>query len=185
MLSSKGNKNHRLLGRLFFFSMLVVSITAVALALFKNSNFLFHIGIFVFYQNYAGYQSVKNKSLIPDWKDKLVLYLAILNAIMMLYSLNLVLLIFALISSFLTISDLWLYWKLYKARPIKKLNWLARHLGMMIGAYIGTFTAFLVVNASAFQPYWFIWLAPTFFFVPLIIYWTNKYTNKTIMLPKK
>lgn len=49
---------------------------------------------------------------------------------------------------------------------------------MMVVAYISAFTAFLVVNVQFYGPNWVIWLAPTFIFVPLMRYWTNKYARK-------
>lgn len=185
LISRKGNRFHRMLGRIFFYSILLVSITAIVLSIYKKIPFLFYIGIFVFYQNYAGYRSVKNKSLLPDWKDVLVLLLALSNGMLMFLSHHPVLIFFASISLFLGISDLNTYRKLYRKQKLKKLSWLSRHLGMMIGAYIGAFTAFLVVNIKAFQPFWLIWVAPSFLFVPLIIYWTKKYTVKTLIQTKK
>jgi hypothetical protein len=44
----------------------------------------------------------------------------------------------------------------------------------MIGAYIASITAFLVVNID-FVPGAILWLLPTFLMVPLIIVWSNKY----------
>jgi hypothetical protein len=49
---------------------------------------------------------------------------------------------------------------------------------MMLGAYISTATAFLVVNITMINYPWVTWLVPTFIGTPLIVYWTNKYTIK-------
>jgi len=50
---------------------------------------------------------------------------------------------------------------------------------MMLGAYISTFTAFLVVNIQSENYAYLIWLMPTFIGTPLIVFWTMKYTRKT------
>jgi hypothetical protein len=38
--------------------------------------------------------------------------------------------------------------------------WLIRHIGMISGAFIATFTAFLLTNVRI-DPMWIVWLAPT------------------------
>lgn len=58
MITKKGNRVHRLLGRIFFYSMMGVTVSSFALSFYKNIPFLFYIGIFVFYQAYSGFFSV-------------------------------------------------------------------------------------------------------------------------------
>ena len=53
---------------------------------------------------------------------------------------------------------------------------------MMMGAYIGAITAFLVVNIHDFEPAWLIWLLPTFILVPLMRFWTWKYAKKADLI---
>jgi len=49
---------------------------------------------------------------------------------------------------------------------------------MMLGGYISTCTAFLVVNFTEVQYPVLVWLLPTIIGTPLIAYWTRK-TVKT------
>ena len=181
MILKKGDKLHQKLGMVFFYAMLLVTITSIYLSWFRNIPFLFFIGIFVFYQNYSGYRSIKNKSLEFKWYDGLVLLIALINAIFMIKTLNIILLVFGLISLLIVFTDLKIYYTLYQNKKLAKLTWLSRHIGMMIGAYIGALTAFLVRNIHFFQPSWVIWLAPTFVLIPLMRYFNWKYT----VIPQK
>jgi uncharacterized membrane protein len=180
MLRKKGDLNHRRLGNIFFYTMLGVTISAIFLSIAKEKAFLLHVGLFVFYQNFAGWRSVKVRSLKPAIVDWLVLIIATINAYFMVTSGNVVLMVFGGITFLLVFTDLRIYYNLSKQIAISKLGWLARHLGMMMGAYIGAITAFLVVNVNNFEPAWLIWLAPTFILVPLMQYWTWKYTKKPL-----
>lgn len=179
MFMKKGNKRHRLLGRVFYYSMVIVSISSVFLSVYKDLMFLFHIAIFVFYQAHAGFRSAHNKSLKPTWFDFLMVPVAFLNGLLMIKSLNPVLVIFGAISLLLVYLDLKIFYSTMRDKPLKKLTWLSRHIGMMIGAYIGSVTAFLVVNINAAGFYsLIIWLGPTIILVPLMRYWVYKYTGK-------
>lgn len=181
MITTKGNSRHRMLGSIFFYIMLGVTVSALLLAVIRSNEFLFYVGVFVFYQNYGGWKSIRVKSLKPDRWDWLVLLVALANGVAMLITGNIVLIVFGSISMLLVGQDLNRYRVLYRGGAIKKKEWLARHIGMMIGSYIATLTAFLTVNIQNFQPYWVLWLAPTIVLVPLMQYWTWKYTRE----PKK
>ena len=175
MITKKGGKTHRLNGKIFFYSMLLVSASAIFISLVRTNMFLLMVGIFAFYQNYSGYRAIHNKSLRLSIADKLVLFAATINSGFMIFSFNPVLVVFGFISGSLVIDDFRIYLLLARNKEIPKSQWLVKHIGMMTGSYIATFTAFLVVNVQNFNPYWLPWLAPTLLFVPLIIYWTRKY----------
>jgi ABC-type enterochelin transport system permease subunit len=97
---------------------------------------------------------------------------------------GLILPVFGTLSTFQMFSELRLFLKLRK-QALPKNTWLKRHIGMMMGAYIATFTAFVVVNINDFQPAWVPWLLPTFFGVPISIYFTRKFTpTKKLNLSK-
>jgi hypothetical protein len=53
-------------------------------------------------------------------------------------------------------------WKRWKA-PLSKQQWLAVHIGMMMGAFSAAVTAFLAIQLSGhlggFE--WVVWVAPT------------------------
>ncbi len=176
MILTKGNERHRIIGRVFFYCMIGVSITSVFLSISKALPFLLQIGIFVFYQTYGGFSSVKDKTLGIKIPDLIILLIALINGLFMIISLNLILLIFGGITMLLVFIDVRIYYRLYRKISIDKKAWLSRHIGMMIGSYIGTLTAFLVVNFSFIKPNWIVWLAPTILLVPLMRYWIWKNT---------
>lgn len=179
MIVKKGGRVHKKAGKIFFYAMLGVSFSAVTIASLKWNTFLLTIGIFAFFQNYSGYRSIKNKSLKPSRLDWVVLAVATVNGLLMIYSMHIVLMVFGGISTSLAIGDFRIFLLTMRNKEIKKQQWLLRHIGYMIGAYIATFTAFLVVNIKHFEPAWLPWLAPTVLFVPVIIYWSGKVSKKT------
>lgn len=68
----------------------------------------------------------------------------------------------------------------YIAAKVRKRNWLALHIGGMLGSYIGVMTAVLVVNASKIPllneiPILLIWFLPTIIGTPIITFISNKY----------
>lgn len=179
LLAPKGQRIHRLSGRTFFYLMLAVAATAVAISTVKLNLFLLLIAGFAFYQNVQGYRSVKNKSLRPSWLDWSVTAVGLITAICMIVTLNLVLLIFGGIAIYLVTLDLITYSVVLRGKQVSKLAWLSRHIGMMMGAYIATVTAFVVVNVQHFEPAWLPWLLPTIAGVPLMRWWDYRYTRKS------
>ena len=185
MTSIKGQKSHKKAGSIFFYSMLVVAISAVWISIFKRNDFLLTIAGFSFILNYFGYRATKNKLLHPNVLDWLVVLMGLINSYIMLKAGDSVLLVFGIINLLAVIGTVRVFILNILNKPIKKLEWLARHIGLMIGAYIATITAFVVVNVTSIEPKWLPWLLPTFIFVPVIIYFTRRYTLIKIKLPIK
>jgi hypothetical protein len=177
IISKKGLKIHRISGLLFFYAMILVSSSAIIISLMKSNNFLFHIGVFAVFMNYSGYRSIQNKNLLANPMDWIVLLIALINGVFMVLTMNTILVVFGIINSILVFDDLKLFIKAMRKIEIPKKAWLGRHIGMMLGAYISTFTAFLVVNIQNVQPAWIVWLLPTFLGVPLIFYFTKKFVR--------
>jgi hypothetical protein len=178
IIAVKGSPIHFKAGKTYFFSMIGVAVTAIFISILKSNSFLLHIGIFSFFMVFSGYRSVKIKSLRPELLDWLVLITGMINGVLMIYSLNVVLMVFGGIGFFLAFSDFKIFLKVIRNKSIPANQWLLRHLGMMLGGYISTFTAFIVVNISLQQYSWIPWLAPTIIGTPLIAYWTRKYSLK-------
>lgn len=178
IIAKKGKKTHRLTGIIFFYSMLVVSISGLIVSVFRDNQFLLFISIFTFFMNYFGYRSITNKKLNYNALDYVVLILSILNTTAMLYTLNIVLLIFGGISLSLILNEIRIIMTIKKGKKLPSLSWLRRHIGMMMGTYIATSTAFLLVNVKDFEPAWIPWLAPTFILSPMIFYFSRKFIKK-------
>jgi hypothetical protein len=187
MAVKKGGKTHRLSGKIFFCSMLGVTASALIISLARNNGFLLMIAIFSFYQNYMGYRAIKNKSLRPSTSDWLVLFCGAVNTFFMINSMNIVLMVFGGISFFLVARNLSTNLKAKRGQTLQPLAWLKLHIGMMMGAYIATITAFVVVNSRFFAalnlPEWLPWLLPILVLVPLLAYFTKKYTGKGLKNP--
>jgi len=183
MGTKKGNKNHKLAGKFFYYSMWLVIILALYISIIKGLSFLLHVAIFAFFQNYNGFRAIKNKTLKPHVFDWFILIVAGINAAFMLYSEQPVLIAFGCISVLLFFSQIKTYISVLKGKELSKLLWLNQHIGMMIGSYIAAFTAFIVVNTAMLFPsqsmtiHIIAWLSPTIILVPLLIYWQNKYAK--------
>ena len=183
MGTKKGNKNHKLAGKFFYYSMWLVITLALYISIIKGLSFLLHVAIFAFFQNYNGFRAIKNKTLKPHVFDWFILIVAGINAAFMLYSEQPVLIAFGCISVLLFFSQIKTYISVLKGKELSKLLWLNQHIGMMIGSYIAAFTAFIVVNTAMLFPsqsmtiHIIAWLSPTIILVPLLIYWQNKYAK--------
>lgn len=178
IVAQKGKKVHKISGLTFFIGMIMVCFSAILISLMKDNRFLLHIGIFSFYLVYSGYRSVKNKSLTPSTIDWVLLLTAFVNCLAMVLSGQLVLIVFGVLGASLAAQDAKLFYDIINKKELLKNKWLLRHISTMLGGYIATFTAFLVVNISLESLPWLPWLLPTIIGTPLIAYWTRKYQPK-------
>jgi uncharacterized membrane protein len=183
ILSPKGKKLHRASGKVFFYGMLGVTVSALIISIAKNNSFLLMIAIFSGYQAITGYRAIQNKSLQPAWYDWVILVISTVNTFFMIYSMNLVLMVFGGISCFQVIGHFRENLLLLRGKKLGPLSWLKRHIGMMMGAYIAAITAFVVVNAgwfaSPYIPQWLPWLLPSVILGPLIGFYIRKHTGKS------
>lgn len=173
--SKKGGKTHRISGKVFFWSMVFTTISAVAIAIYKTNYFLFYIGIFSFYFAFAGNRIVRitKESKILFLDNLVFCFSAVCCAAMIVFAAlqkNVVLFIFSLIF-LMGIRNGFVFYRSAEAK--RKENYLLLHLQFMLGACIATFTAFLVVNIKM-QPAWLPWIAPTIIGSVLITIWTAK-----------
>mgnify|MGYP003330906092 CR=1 FL=1 len=180
MILKKGGYNHKMAGKTFYYSMWLVVTIAIFIAVFKQLIFLFHIGVFAFYQNYFGYRALKDKMFKANFLDWFVLLGTLVNGIFMVYTGQIILLIFGGISLLLIYNQFKIYRSVMKGIPLPKLLWLKQHIGLMMGSFIATVTAFVVVNVSTNSYYLQValWLLPTVLLVPLSIYWQNKFVKQ-------
>lgn len=176
----KGLKAHKLCGKIFFISMLIVALSAIGISLIKDIQFMLHIGIFTLFMDYFGYKAVSKRANKISFLDVTILLLSAINAVVMLLTLNVILVVFACISLFLAVQEALIELKLKQQKKINRKQQLAHHLGMMVGTYTATITAFLVVNIKGNAPYWIVWFLPTLLFVPVIVYWNIKLNTKRV-----
>lgn len=197
LAASKGRNTHNLSGRIFFYAMMLVTLTALLLSLIKDLSFLLMIAVFSGYMAYTGYRAMhffrKQKHLTII--DKTLWGCATLFALWMLLhalqlsfplpswqfrfdSFALILMVFGLILGRFVLQD---FFACHSPSTSTKNQWLPLHIVRMCGAYIATFTAFLVVNVTV-QPAFIPWLLPTLLGTPLISYFIRKYQTKPTII---
>ncbi|HEX3625237.1 MAG TPA: DUF2306 domain-containing protein [Verrucomicrobiae bacterium] len=184
MITVKGGLWHRRWGKIYFWAMAGVAVTAVVMCFIRSGVFLFLIAIFSFYMALTGYTALRRKRPedrpgLLDWCAAIAMLLA---GIVFVTTGALdashgnqrwVRLVFGSIGLVLSGMDIWGF---FKPSRSKRAWWFA-HMGRFLGAYIATMTAFSVVNFQ-FLPYLLRWLWPTAIGVPLIIIWQGYYRRK-------
>lgn len=168
-LTLKGGKGHRSSGRIYFWGMTGVFITATAIGLLKSLAFLFMVGFFSYYLVVRGYRALYLKGLGRSQKatglDWFISGTALLFGIGLIgwsvyqYTQGSgfwpVPMVFGFISAGFALADI----KLYRKGPKTKQHWLTGHIASMGGGYIATWTAFVVTNVN-FLPPVIVWLLP-------------------------
>ena len=174
IVTKKGSDVHNKSGIVYFYAMMSVVITGFVVAIAEDNSFLTYVGCFTLYLTYSGYRSIQNKALKPNIPDWIIWGIGTLNGVAMVSTFNIILFVFGILSLVNIVVDIRLFIKAIKGKSLPKLSWLRRHVGMMLGAYIATFTASLVVNIQYEAIPWLPWLMPTFVLTPVIIYWTRQ-----------
>ena len=189
MVATKGNKAHRLFGKVFFAGMTVVFVTSFAVSIIKNIPFLLLISIFSYYSVANGYRSLYLKKLhmgqkatLVDWVLNIVAGIFILSmvvwgAYLMGTNINMQMGTVSLVFGLLGCRGIYATVSNFTKAPTRKTIWIESHIGGMVGGYIASVTAFLVVNNDKYigLPPVIAWLLPTVLLVPYILYWTRKY----------
>jgi uncharacterized membrane protein YobD (UPF0266 family) len=83
---------------------------------------------------------------------------------------GIVLIVFGMIGLLFVNNDI----KAFRGRSKEKNFGLMIHIQRMMGAFIASLTAFLVVNNTVL-PNVVAWLLPTLCLVPLIVYWIRRW----------
>ncbi len=183
IIRKKGDRPHILIGKFFFFSMIINAIAGFIMSILHNNMFLLIIAVFSFYMTATGQRFLYLKKLNEGQKPKKIdwtititmilfaLFFILFGAYLILNGNNfgIVLLVFGLISILMSKTDI----KTYRGNVKHKNYWLLIHIQRMIGAYIAALTAFLVVNNNYLPPV-VAWLLPTVILTPLIFYWSRK-----------
>jgi len=143
--------------------------------------FLFVIGVFTSYMLLTGRRALKNKvpadTQLTDWL--LTYTMLIFGLVFISFRLfniikenyfGTVLVVFGGISLLFVYQD----FINFKGKSKVKNYGLVTHTQRMMGSYIASVTAFLVVN-NTFLPSVMAWLLPTACIVPLLVFWSRKY----------
>lgn len=164
-------------GKIFFWAMFTIFITAVPISLITENLFLLLIAVFSFYLAWSGRSYAKNRSGQPSSLDKARAAAILLSALPMGYygyqlhqsgENGVTLIVFSAISIGLGLNDVRAM--VGNTEPKDRIG---NHLTMMLSATIATITAFLVVNIQT-NPAYIVWLAPTVVIVPIITFMNIK-----------
>jgi uncharacterized membrane protein len=162
LIRKKGDKVHKLLGKIFAIAMIMTGLSAFALSYIHPDFFLFIVGVFTIYLTFTGYRMIYLKNILKDQKPILVdyfvsflmlvacgffIYLGIKN-LLMGNNFGIVLVLFGSVSLRMCYLD----YKLFTNKINDKMYWLKNHIGRMTGAYIAALTAFIVVNDTFIPP---------------------------------
>jgi uncharacterized membrane protein len=188
MLTVKGGRAHRRWGKLYFWSMAVVALTAVILALRQPTVFLALLALFSFYMAYSGYRALYRKrpaqgeqATTADWVAAIItlgastamIVLGLATPVTVQARLGVVPLVFGALGVVLAGNDL----RRFVRPPADPNAWWFNHMGGMLGSYIATVSAFSVVNFT-FLPVAVRWLWPTAAGVPAIVMWITYYRRR-------
>lgn len=182
IVAKKGRKIHKKSGLVFYYAMLTSAIMAILISVLPEheSPFLFAVGIFSMYFVLTGYRALRFKSKnvnlqVDKWISGIMVFTGILMIVLPLIlekSVNIVLLVFAVIGIVFSVRDL----TRFKSPEKLKKAWLKLHLGKMTGGYIASVTAFVIVNE--FFPSIYGWFVPGIIGGIFITYWIRKINNK-------
>lgn len=176
MFSKKGSQIHITWGKVYYWAMFVVAVTALIRFQMKmNLIFLAGIAVFSFYNTFTGVRLIRRKTnLTPEFIDWFGAILMVIGAFGMLYFgyiafglanvfYTVLFTIFGIFMFLLTFEDL----RVFTGRklinndmPVPHRYWFQNHISRMGGSYIATVTAFLVVNNPPYIPGLVVWIAP-------------------------
>jgi len=186
IIAQKGKNIHRKSGLIFFYSMMLSGIIAMIVAVLPNheSPFLFAVGIFSLYFVLTGNRALNFKRKNPDLKiDKLISIIMITTGVLMILlpiiltkSINIVLVVYAIVGIIFSVGDFILFRNPERLRK----GWLKLHLGKMLGGYISATTAFVIVNKIF--PSFYGWFIPGIVGSFIIAYWMRKMNKKPVAI---
>jgi len=182
LLTEKGKKFHVLIGKAYFWSMVIIFLTAIPMSIITGNVFLFLIAIFSFYLAFSGMRFAKNRTGVPTRVDLIAVNFMFLSGVGMWIlaiiffidndSQFITLTVFGFLALFLGYGD----FQTFKDQTAIGKERIAKHLTNMMGATIAVVTAVLVVNPPT-NPEWVWWILPTVLITPVIFWWNKKVLN--------
>jgi uncharacterized membrane protein len=198
LATAKGGRTHRRFGKIYFWGMAGVGVTALILSLALPIYFLAMVSVFSFYSAFAAYRVLYLKDMYKGARPKAVDWLAAVvtalsSALLFLmgflqpvlmhvgvvriagHAVSIVSVVFGFIGMRMGLSSIHGFLK----PSGEKMFWWFDHMQGMIASYIAAMTAFSAVNLTHwFGPVWWVWLWPTIIGVPAIAIWTAYYKKK-------
>ncbi len=189
IIRKKGDKPHKLVGKIFFYAMLTNGLSSFPMAILHPNPFLFMVGVFTLYMLGTGKRYLSLKKLHQEQKPKvidwfLVITMLIFGTVFIIFGISrlieknyfgVVFIVFGFIGLQFVRAD----FAHYRGKITDANYWLLAHIQRMTGTYIASLTAFLVVNIT-YQPQFVVWLLPTVIFTPLIFKWSKEFRGEKI-----
>jgi uncharacterized membrane protein len=170
----KGSKKHKMSGKVFVISMLLVSLSSISLSVLRPSisYFFLTIGWFSLYFTLTGVRALKihkRDNLNLDLALNIIFLLGFISIILhQLYfkkSIQIPSLVFNLPAVVVIIRE---FFTLF-GKKINHIRAISIHINKIMTAFIATLTAFIVAN-NIINSIWG-WLLPTILGVPIIVYY--------------
>ncbi|MBL7952495.1 MAG: hypothetical protein JNM62_12345 [Flavobacteriales bacterium] len=190
MVVRKGGDAHRLWGKIFFYCMAVVAVTAIILGIARPNIFLTMVAVFSFHMIASGYRALYHKRLHEGQKPAaldivLQATAGVINGGLFIWGFtnmvlgnrggpSIIFLVFGLIGILMVWRNIQRFYK----HSHDKHEWLFAHMTGFLGGYIATVSAFSAVNMEFIKPVWLQWLWPTLLGAPLIALWVAYYRKK-------
>ncbi|MBL6449523.1 hypothetical protein JMN32_24640 [Fulvivirga sp. 29W222] len=188
MVVSKGANTHRIWGKVYFWTMSAIFVTALVLSIFKWIPFLLMIAVFSYYWVVSGYRWLYLKRLGRGAAPAMLDWIALVIAL----AFNLVFIGWGIVQAMGNELGFYAYLAigfgigglivaLGNLRSFlsnkDKNKWLFEHIGGMLGSYIAAVTAFSS-QVFTFMPGLWQWVWPSIIGVPVITYTIYKYKKK-------
>lgn len=189
MLVTKGGDWHRRWGKLFFYAMAVVTITAIISGVVRPNILMALVAIFSFHMVASGYRALYLKRLHQGQRPTTLdlglhgsaglinggLFLWGVSHLMLGHrdSTSIIFTVFGAIGLFMVWSQMRQF---YKANHDKR-DWFYAHMTGFLGGYVATVSAFSAVNLDMIKPTWLQWLWPTLVGAPMIALWIRYYRS--------
>lgn len=192
----KGGINHRKVGKIYFYAMTVVFVTAIIVSTYKFIPFLFMIAFLSYYSVFAGVRILKLKQLDKGQKPKWYDWFGVLLNLVV----NLIFFVWGIYEVFYNNNTGFGYLAIgfgiggclvsrtnlipFITPPKNKMHWWTLHMANVMGGYIATTTAFsATVFPMVFGNSIIAWIWPSVIGVPASILW-RKYYSKKFNKPK-
>ncbi len=187
MLVTKGGDWHRRWGKLFFYGMAVVALTAIVAGVLRPNVLMALVAIFSFHMVASGYRALYLKRVHQGQRPGTLDFVlhgtaGLINGGLFLWGIGHLMLghrdsASIIFTTFGTIGLLMVWGQMrrfYKANHDKR-DWFYAHMTGFLGGYVATVSAFSAVNLHMIQPMWLQWLWPTILGAPLIALWVRYY----------
>lgn len=192
----KGSPKHNLTGRIYFWAMMAVAITAIPVSILRPNLMLFFVAMFSAYMAYGGWRFGRRDRYLTqrapyiEWGMLLIGIAMVISGLVQVFSqspMGWILVAFGSIGMQFAIRDIrsWGKTEDFATR-------ITNHLTHMLGGTIATVTAVLVQQVvprlGQDNPFSVaVWLAPTIIITPLIFIWARKVkmTQSTRLFKKR